>query len=159
MNVIGFVLFGGTALALLYVFHRAERHRAAAIRGLAACSGFHYLGDALPRSLTLYGTPFDRVSKVWNVIDGEPRGVRVIAFDCQIGVGKGSWRRTVIAVEIGSDLSLLLNPEMRIDSSGRWKVLYRPRASINFRVTGLMPPEELESYLNSVAAGAPKSSQ
>jgi hypothetical protein len=82
-----------------------------------------------------------------------------VAFDCQIGVGKGSWRRTVIAVEIGSDLSLLLNPEMRIDSSGRWKVLYRPRASINFRVTGLMPPEELESYLNSVAAGAPKSSQ
>src|SRR5205807_227749 len=100
-----------------------------------------------PRSLTLYGTPFDRVAKVWNVIDGEPRGVRVIAFDCQIGVGKGSWRRTVIAVEIGPDVSLLLNPEMRIDSSGRWKVLCRPRASINFSGTGLMPPEELESYL------------
>jgi hypothetical protein len=159
MNEIGFALFAGAALVLLFVFHRAETQRAAAIRGLAIRSGFHYLGDALPRSLTLYGTPFDHASKVWNVIDGEPRGVRIIAFDCQIGVGKGSLRRTVIAVEGGSDLSLFLNPEMTIDSAGQWKVLYRPRASTNFRIAGLMPPEELEAYLNSVATDAKKSGQ
>jgi hypothetical protein len=159
MSDIGFVFFACAALALLYAFHRAESHRTAAIRELAVRLGFHYLGDALPRSLTLYGTPFDRASKVWNVIDGEPRGIRIIAFDCQIGVGKGSWRRTVVAVERGADLSLLLNPEMTIDSAGQWKVLYRPRASINFRIAGLMPPEELESYLISVAADAPKNGQ
>ena len=111
MNEVGFALFAGAALALLFVFHRGESQRAAAIRGMAIRSGFHYLGDALPRSLTLYGTPFDHASKVWKVIDGEPRGIRIIAFDCQIGVGKGSWRPTVIAVEGGSDLSLLLNPK------------------------------------------------
>lgn len=155
MNKIGFVLFAGAALALLFAFHRAESQRAAAIRGLAIRSGFHYTGDALPRSLMLYGTPFHRTSKVWNVIDGEPRGIRIIAFDCQVGVGKASWRRTVIAVEGGSDLSLLLNPETTIDSARQWKVLYRPRTSINFRIAGRMPREELESYLNSVATDVP----
>jgi hypothetical protein len=54
----------------------------------------------------------------------------------------------VIAVEGGSDLSLLLNPEMTIDSAGQWRVLYQRRPSISFRIAGLMPPEELESYLN-----------
>jgi len=128
MNQIGFALFAGTALALLFAFHYAESQSAAAIRALAIRSGFHYLGDALPRSLTLYRTP--------------------------IGVGRGSWRRTVIAVEGGSDLSLLLNPEMTIDSAGQWKILYRQRPSISLRIAGLMPPEELEPYLNSVATDA-----
>ena len=68
MNEIGFALFADAGLALLFAFHRAERLRAAAILGLAIRSGFHDLGDALPRSLTLYGTPFDHASKVWNVI-------------------------------------------------------------------------------------------
>jgi hypothetical protein len=156
MNEIGFVVFACAALALLFAFHLAERQRTAAIRGLAVRSGLHYLGNALPRSLTLSGTPFDRASKVWNVIDGEPRGVRVIAFDCQVGGGKGSWRRTVIAVESGADLSLLLNPEMTMDSTGKWAILYRPKASVNFRIAGLMPLGELKSYLNSVARDAPK---
>jgi hypothetical protein len=61
----------------------------------------------------------------------------------------------VIAVEGGSDLSLLLNPEMTIDSAGQWKVLHRRRSSISFRIAGLMPPEGLEHYLNSVATDAP----
>lgn len=156
MNEIGFVLFAGAASALLFAFRRAENQRAAAIRELAIRLGFHYLGEALPRSLTLYGTPFDPASRVWNVIDGEPGGIRIISFDCQIGIGKGSWRRTVLAVESGSDLSLLLSPEMTIDSAGQWKVLYRPKASMNFRIAGLMPLVELESYLNSVAGGSPK---
>jgi hypothetical protein len=156
MNEIGFVVFAGAALALLFAFHLAERQRTAAIRGLAIRSGFHYLGDALPRSLTLSGTPFDLASKVWNVIDGEPRGVRVIAFDCQVGAGKSSWRRTVIAVGSGAGLSLMLSFEMTMDSAGKWAIVYRPKASVDFRIAGLMPLGELESYLNSVAAEAPK---
>jgi hypothetical protein len=157
MNEFGFVLFAAAALVLFYALRRAESQRAAAIRELAARSGFYYLGDALPRSLTLTGTPFDHASKVWNVIDGEPRGIRLVAFDCQIGVGKGSWRRTVIAVEGRADLSFLLNPEMTIDSVGPWKVLYRPKASTIFRIAGLMSPDELGSYLNSVGADISKS--
>jgi hypothetical protein len=65
----------------------------------------------------------------------------------------------VIAVEGGSDLSLLLNPEMTIDSAGQWKVLHRRRPSISFRIAGLMPPEELESYLNSVGNRCPVKGQ
>jgi hypothetical protein len=155
MNEIGFVVFAGAALALLFAFHLAERQRTAAIRGLAIRSGFHHLGDALPRSLTLTGTPFDPASKVWNVIDGEPRGVRIIAFDCQVGAGKSSWRRTVIAVGSGAELSLLVNFEMTMDSAGEWDRLSTESIS-RFPHRGLMPLGELESYLNSVAADAPK---
>jgi hypothetical protein len=148
---LGFVFFAGAAVALLFVFYLVERQRTAAIRALASRLGFHFLGDALPRSLTLSGTPFSGHSKVWNVIDGEPRGVRTIAFDCQIGVGKGSWRRTVIAVESDTCLApaLQFNPEITIDTAGHWKVLYRQKASINFHIAGLMPLDELESYLGS----------
>jgi hypothetical protein len=158
MKELGFVLMAGLALGALVAVYWLGRQRTAAIQALAIRSGFHYIGEGLPRSLTLNGTPFERASRVWNVIDGEPHGIRITAFDCQVGVGKGSWRRTVIAIERGSNLSLLLNPEMTIDSAGSWKVLYRLKASTNFRIAGLMPVTELESYLSSVAADAPKSS-
>jgi len=160
MKAIPIILMAGLALGALIAVYLGERHRAAAIRTLATRLGFHYLGNALPKSLTLHGTPFGHASKVWNVIDGEPHGVRTIGFDCRVGIGKGRWRRTVIAVESNADFwgAVRLNREMAIDSAGKWKVLYRPRASINFRIAGLMPPEELESYLNSVAADALKSS-
>lgn len=150
MSDVGFVFMAGAALAVLTVGYLAERQRGTAIRAMATRSGFHYIGDALPRSLTLHGTPFERASKVWNVIDGEPRGVRVIAFDCRVGEGKHSWRRSVIAIESDAEFSRAFNPEMTIDSVGRWKFLYRPKASIEFRISGLMPVEELEAHLNSV---------
>ena len=118
---------------------------------MATRLGFRYLGEALPRSLTLEGAPFDIASRVWNVIDGEPRGARIIAFDCQVGIGKNSWSRTVIVVENAPDLSLLLSHEMTIDSVGPWKVLYQPRTMGVVRRV-LMPLEELESYLSSIAA-------
>ena len=158
MRDFGFVFFAGVAIALLFLFHRMERQRTVAIRAIASRVGFHFLDDALPRSLTLSGTPFSSYSKVWNVIDGEPRGVRIIAFDCRVGVGKASWRRSVIAVESGAyrSLALQFNPEMAIETSGDWKILYRPKASINFSVAGLMPLDELESYLNSFTLKAPQ---
>ena len=161
MKDFGAVFFVGAALALLSVFYLRERQRTAAIRALASRLGFHFLSDILPRSLTLSGTPFSRHSKVWNVIDGEPRGIRTIAFDCQVGVGKGSWRRTVIAVESAIQLSpaLAFNSEMTIDAVGNWKILYRPRASMNFHITGLMPLDELEAYLSAFAPHTPKGTQ
>ena len=161
MKDFGFVFFAGAAVALLFGFYLIERQRTAAIRALATRLGFHFLGNALPRSLTLSGTPFSSHSKVWNVIDGEPRGVRIIACDCRVGVGKGSWRRTVIAVESATYLSpaLPFNPEMTIDTVGDWKILYRPKASINFSISGLMPLDELESYLSSFTPNTPERTQ
>ena len=75
-----------------------------------------------------------------------------MAFDCQVGVGKGSWRRTVIAVETAENAlsHLPLQPDMTIDRSGRWQILYRPKALFGFRISGLTPVEELEATLNAV---------
>jgi hypothetical protein len=156
MNAIPLIVMAGVILAAFIALYLGERQRANAVRELAGRSSLHYLGDALPRSLTLDGTPFQSASKVWNVIDGEPRGVRIIAFDCRVGVGKGSWRRTVIAIESGADFSdaVLFKRDMTVDSVGQWKILYRPKAFVNFRIAGLMPIEELEAHLNSVRAKA-----
>jgi hypothetical protein len=35
----------------------------------------------------LGGTPFARAAWIWNVIDGDPPGFRIVAFDCRIGAG------------------------------------------------------------------------
>jgi hypothetical protein len=120
----------GLGLFVFYALRVAEAHRAGAIRALAIRSGMHYLGNALPKALRLEGTPFHRVSKVWNVVDGEPRGSRVIAFDCQVGAGKHSWRRTVIAVHGDADAlrHLPVPPDMTIDFSGvgRFSIVRKP---------------------------------
>ncbi len=57
----------------------------------------------------------------------------------------------MIAVESAAPISpaLLFNSEMTVDAVGNWKILYRPRASINFRIAGLMPLAELETYLSA----------
>ncbi|HTA25118.1 MAG TPA: hypothetical protein VK763_16410 [Terriglobales bacterium] len=77
-----------------------------------------------------------------------------MAFDCQVGVGKRSWRRTVIAVENEGDVTshLRVQPDMEIDRSGRWQILYRPKQHFSFRIAGLTPVEELEANLNAVVA-------
>jgi len=155
MNELGFVIMAVVgALAICFVTHQAERRRSNAIRAIANRAGFHYIGEALPRSLTLHGTLFERASKVWNVIDGEPRGIRIIAFDCRVGVGKYSWKRTIIAIESDAEFSsaVAFNPEMTVEFVGRWKILYRSKATIEFRISGLMPIEQLEAHLNSIAA-------
>jgi hypothetical protein len=61
----------------------------------------------------------------------------------------------VIAVGSGAGLSMPLF-EITTDSAGKWAIVYRPKASVDFRIAGLMPLGELESYLNSAAADAPK---
>ena len=158
MSAIPFVLITGLGLIVFYVLYASERYRADAIRVLAIRSGMHYLGNAFPRSLTLEGTPFCRVSKVWNVLDGEPRGTRIMVFDCQVGVGKQSWRRTVMAAESDDNVfgHLPLYPDMTIDRSGRWTILYRAKTHFSLRMAGLTPVEEVEANLNAVVASSAK---
>jgi hypothetical protein len=156
MTAIPLVLMACLGILVFYALHTSERYRAGAIRAFAARSGMHYLGNALPKSIRLEGTQLHRLSKVWNVIDGEPRGTRVMAFDCQVGVGKQSWRRTVIAIESDDNVvsHLPFQPDMAIDRSGRWQILYRPKAHFSLRITGLTPVEELEVSLNALVAGS-----
>jgi hypothetical protein len=143
------VIGAGIVIALYW----RERTRAVEFRTLAAREGLHYLGGALPRSLNLSGTPLQALAKVWNVMDGAYNGTRIIVFDCQIGTGKVSWRRTVFAIETDSDVfgTYIFNADFDLDRAGKWVLAYRPRSFVPF-ASGLMPVGELQAHLNAVAA-------
>jgi hypothetical protein len=55
--------------------------------------------------------------------------------------------------------SVPLHPDMTIDRTGRWKILYyRPKTHFIFGIAGLTPIEELEANLNAVLTGSAKTS-
>jgi hypothetical protein len=130
MTMYSLIVGTGLVLAVLW-FH--GRRRSTAIRAMAVRLGFAYLGGAIPGSLTLHGTPMDRATSVWNVIDGEYGGVRVVAFDCRIGEGKGSWRRTIIAALSPQNPFRGHGSDQTVDRSGAWAILYQPKT---FSLTG-----------------------
>ncbi len=80
--------------------------RASAMRRMAARLGLNYFEAAIPR-VNLEETPFNGLTAARNVLEGQRCGVVVIAFDCQVGEGKGSWRRTVIAAQTHEDILAL----------------------------------------------------
>ena len=123
-----------------------------AIRKLAERLRFTYIGQALPRSISLTGTSLQDATAVWNVIDGERQKIRVIAFDCRIGVGKGSWRRTVIAAQTDNDVfgAVNFNRDLTVERSGQWMFLYQPKA-LAFIPPPLMSVDEIEAHLNAIA--------
>ena len=138
----------GLVLATLYLRHT---RRAVSIQALATRSGFDYLGCCLPESLILKGTALDSATSTWNVIEGERNGVRISAFDCQIGAGKGSWRRTVIAAEASFDVfgEVRFNPDLTVQRSGDWVILYQPK-TVSLIPVGLMPVAEIEAHINAI---------
>ena len=96
MNAWDGVIFVGIMTLFGYAWWRSRR-RAKEVRHLAETADFHYLAETLPQSILKDLPPL--ITSVWNVLDGERRGRRVVAFDCKFGEGKGSWRRTVIAIQ------------------------------------------------------------
>jgi hypothetical protein len=124
-----------------------SRKRIKAIRALATRLGFTYIGGALPRSVSLRGTSLEAATSVWNVIDGERHKLRFIAFDCRIGVGKGSWRRTVIGAQTDADIfgTVSFNRDLTVERSGDWMFLYQPKAF--FSPSALMSIDEIEAHL------------
>lgn len=95
---------------------------------MAARRGFIYLGSSLPRSFTLRGTGLEAATSVWNVIDADCGGTRVICFDCRVGTGKGSWRRTAIAAKGPPNVfGIMLTTDLTVDRSGEWSVMYEPK--------------------------------
>jgi len=143
----GLLVGVGLLFAVLYL---RERRRSETIQALAIRSGFNYLGRGVPRSLSLDGTPIERTSSIWNVIDGDRPGIRIIAFDCRIGTGKGSWRRTVIAVRTDNESAVSANRDLAVDRSGDWTILYKPKTFF-LLPNGLMTVNELEARLNAIA--------
>ena len=79
------------------------------------------------------------------MIDGERNGLRTLIFDCSIGEGKGSWRRTVIAAQGNPDIfrnvPFLLN--LSSEQTGDWTVLYQPKS------LGAMEERSMSSTVSS----------
>jgi hypothetical protein len=144
------LLIAGPAL-FLAIHWLLERNRTDAVRKLAVRRGFTYLGRALPRSMTLEGTPFYQARSIWNIIEGKSLALRIVAFDCRIGAGKGSWRQTVIAAQ-SPDWPFgiaRLDPTFTVARSGDWTFLFHPRTVSLF--SKLTPIPELEDHLDGLA--------
>lgn len=138
-------------LALFTLLWWQSRVRARELRSLAESCGFHYLGDALPRGVPIKGSQFHSMTAVWNVIDGEPRGTRIVAFDCRFGVGKGSWRRTVIAVkaDIGHITASSFNQTFQIEPIDDWVFIYQSK-QFSLIPRQLLSIPELRVYLETI---------
>lgn len=139
-----------------------QRRRTSAVRALASRMGFQYLGSEMPKSLAFSKAPLDQITSVWNVIDGECEGIRVVAFDCRIGTGEGSWRRTVIAAQTDRNVfgtktkgdlfrAILSDRALTVDRSGDWTFMYQARESELFRPSGLFKIDEFEAQLKAIA--------
>jgi len=151
MNSAAYVLYALMAGGLLAVI-AMDPIRVRAIRRLAEKLSMSYCSDvsAFPE-VSLTGTELEGATLAWNVISGVRNGINVVAFDCRIGKGKGSWRRTVIAAETEHNVfgGAAFLPELTVATSGKWKLLYRQR-ELEFLARGLMPVKELEAHIESI---------
>lgn len=147
-----YLWIGGIGL-LIVVSWLKELKRIPELKAMAKRRGFSLLGSALSHSVPLQGTPFEFATSTWNVIEGVSNGIRFVAFDCRVGHGKGSWRRTVIAAKSSDDVfgSTKFNRDLTVDYSGGWVLLYQPK-KLSFIPAGLMPALELEAHLDSIRA-------
>jgi hypothetical protein len=127
-----------------------ERKRRTGIRALASRRGFAYLGSSLPRSLNLRGTQLQETRSVWNVIDGDCGHMRVICFDCHIGGGRASWRRTVIAVKGRPDVfGSTLTADLSLEQCGEWSMMYEPKR-MSLIPGRPMAVAEIEAHLTAI---------
>jgi hypothetical protein len=74
-----------------------------------------------------------------------------MAFDCRFGEGKGSWRRTVIAVQAdpAGITASSFDPNVQIDQIADWTFLYRPK-QLALIAPQLTPVSELAIYLEAI---------
>jgi hypothetical protein len=75
----------------------------------------------------------------------------VIAFDCRIGSGKRSWRRTAIAVQGPLDVfgAVKFARDLTVERCGDWSILYEPK-TISLIPPGRMSVSELEAHFDSI---------
>ena len=151
MNHSGIILWVA-ALASFFLWSEIlDRRRAREMARLASSLGLKAWGNQLPQDLSLAGTPMADRSAIWNVLEGVQNGIPVIVFDCRIGTGKGSWRRTVIAARANRDVFATVpsDASYTVDQSGDWMVFYSPK-TMSFLGQRLMPISELEARLSTL---------
>lgn|SRR6266852_1163453 len=131
-----FLLF---VLVLIFVgIKYLYRSRSRAMRALAARWSFQYSGGD-PRiwsagriespSLTAFKMwcyPVNKISRIWNVIDGKRNGIRVLIFDSTVGEGKGVYC-TFVATQTSENLFGLHSSREKIAQGSGWTAVYRIR--------------------------------
>ena len=152
MNLVPYLGWPVAALIALWVYLRMTG-RNSAMAALARRMGLTYLGTTLPAGLSLRETELAQPFTAWNVMDGLRNGVRLVVFDIQIGLGRGSWSTTAIAIQGAHQryADTMFNPELKVEQSEGWTILYHPRG-VTTSVLGLTPIPELEAQLNAIGA-------
>ena len=128
-----------------------EARRTRQLREWASHNGFTSLGKALPKSIDPKGSGIGGVSSVWNVYERQGDGAHIVLFDCRIGRGKGSSRRTVIAAEASRDVfdTVPLEVGMTVDHQENWQILYRSLVP-SYGLRPLMPVDEIKARIRAI---------
>jgi hypothetical protein len=149
------IFFGAVATGFILWSLIREKRRTFQVQARAARLHYTYLGDSLPKSFSVAGTELQGLSKVWNVCDGEFRGVRALFFDCRMREGKGSWRRTVLALQTDDwrRVGFKAAHELTVNPSGDWLVFFQSRTSWS-AFDPFIPVDESEVYFSESSTNA-----
>jgi hypothetical protein len=127
-------------LVLLPIFVGIEylhQSRIAAMRALATRWSFQYSsGDPqiwagrrspvhYPLGFKMRCYPVCDMSKLWNVIDGEMNGIRVLIFDTKLGTGRGARYCTFFAIQTSENLFKCISSREKIAQRAGWTAVYR----------------------------------
>ena len=152
-----FVLF---VLALIFIgIKYLYRSRATAMRALAAKWNFQYLdGDpriwSAGRIATVHRAtgfkmscyPTNEIGRMWNVIDGQRNGTRVLIFDSTVGEGRGIYC-TIVAVQTSENLFTSDSSSEKIAQCSGWIAAYRMRF---IQVPWTLSVNRIEELLDSL---------
>ena len=128
---------------LFFAYQVIQRRREIPMKALAARCRLDWLGKGIP-AIGLSGTSLKPVIGAWNGMGTCSAGFQVVVFDCQIGEGKGHFRRTVIAAQTEASVfgAARFDLDLSVESSGTWVFLFRTIRPA-FIPLGLMPVAEL----------------
>jgi hypothetical protein len=149
------------ALTLIIVGIKSlYRSRASAMRALALKGGFQYTeGDPrfwnlpkdhnpLPTSFRLRGYPVNTISRMWNVIEGEKNGIKVLIVDSTLSMGGKRGRySTFVAARTDKNPFGNKSPEEKIAHSNGWTAVYRLRF---WQIPWTLSIQRIEEHLNSL---------
>jgi len=139
MKLVG-IFLGLLAFALIFVgIEYLYRLRASAMRSLAARWNLKY-SDGHPRIWTAGRNaplphptgfkmgcyPAHEVRRMWNVIDGQRNGNRVLIFDSTVGGPRGIYC-SFVAVQANENLFVSDSPREKIAQCSGWIAIYRTR--------------------------------
>lgn len=138
------------------------RRRAQTMRALARTWGFQFsegnpsiwgqrdTGCAMPAEFRMMGYPATMIKSIWNLIDGQKDGIRVLIFDSILGVAGKRYRGmycTVIATQTSENLFGNTGSRERISQSNGWTALSYTRF---IQVPWSLSVRRIEEHLSSV---------